>query len=716
MAKNPRKRHPTKEQSKETPSLRAKYDSLLARKGLSRNELASVGIVFATALIIRSVYFFINKHNNPLFYHPILDELFHHEWARDILEGNFWGDEVFFRAPLYPYVLAFLYKVSGSSIAFAVYIQHVVGSLSAALVYVLARRYFSPRVSFLSGMLSALYWPLVYFEGDLLFETFVVFLDLAVLITLSVAIKRRSPVFLFLSGALLGLSAITRPSILILIPVLPLVFHYSAARAGPRPNRRPWIRQTAWVVAGSLVFILPVMARNFVVGRDIVPIASQGGVNFYIGNNPQSNGSQAAVPGARADLYGTYQGAIELAEREAGRKLKPSEASNYYTKKALDFIVSSPGDAARLFIKKLYLFWAGIERSNDKYMQFFWERYGLGRIHLPGFWLVGPFALLGGVLLIRRWRETSLLYLFVLSYMAGVVVFFVNGRFRLPVAPVLIIFASYAFFHAYVALRSKSIDFLRIVLVLIVCVVIVDSDYIAFRGVRALDEAVSHFELANAYIQMGDKDAALAEFEEAHAIQEKYPTRSYAQIAGNVDYNIGAIYWEKGLYSRAIQALERMPNSDPRVLQSKGILADSYLKKGRYNDAIALYTRMLQLNPNDAPSRFGVGVAYRMAGDLDRSQQTLEEVLRKHSPPDGSVNLELARTLELKGDVEGAIRNYEIASASAPQRRDATLEIARLYKRKGDREKALEYLKRLQAAEPNDRTIEMEINALRRGP
>ena len=717
MTKNLKKKRAKTERPRETPPPGANYEALLARKGLSRREIVSVGIVFVTALLIRSIYFFINKNNNPLFYHPVLDELFHHEWARDILAGNFWGNEVFFRAPLYPYVLAFLYRVSGQSIAFTIYVQHVIGSLSAVLVYFLARRYFSPRVSFLSGMLAALYWPLVYFEGDLLFETLVVFLDLALLVALSVAIKRRSAALLFVSGALLGLSAIARPSILILIPVLPLVFHYSAApRAKPAPNRRPWIRQTAWVVCGSLVFILPVMARNFIVGRDIVPIASQGGVNFYIGNNPRSNGSQAVVPGARADLYGTYQGAIELAERDAGRKLKPSEVSNYYTKKGLDFIIFSPGDAARLFVKKLYFFWAGIERSNDKYIQFFWERYGLGKIPLPGFWLVGPFALLGGALLIRRWKQYSLLYLFVLSYMAGVVAFFVNGRFRLPVAPVLIIFASYAFFRAYLAARSKSVDLLRIVAILAAGVIIVDSDYVALRGVRAIDEAVSHYELANAYLQMGNKDSALAHFEEAHAIQQRYPTRGYAQIAGNIDYNLGAIYWEKGLYSRAIEALERIPDSDPRALQTKNILADSYVKKGRYNDAIALCTRILQLNPNDAPSLFGLGVAYRMTGDLDRSRQTLEEVLRRHRPPDGSVNLELARTLELAGDTAGAIHNYEIAMANPPQRRDAALELARLYKKKGDKEKALEYLKKLQAAEPNDRTIEMEINALRTGP
>jgi tetratricopeptide (TPR) repeat protein len=694
---------------------RTVHDTLVSRPGPASGEFVWTGAIFAAALAVRLLFFFVNKNANPLFQHPVLDALFHHEWAQEILAGDFWGDEVFFRAPFYPYLLAFLYKLAGPSIAFAVLVQHVMGSLSAVLVYLLSRRYFSRRVSIAAGFVTAFYWPLIYFEGDLLFETLVVFLDLALLLVLAIAIERRSTPLLAAAGLVLGLSAVTRPSILILVAVLPLVFRHAAERRKEPGARGGWIRQTAVVVAGALVFILPVLVRNFAVGRDFVPIASQGGVNFYIGNNSQSNGSQAIVPGARADLYGTYQGAIELAEKDAGRKLKPSEVSNFYTAKALDWIVTDPSAAARLFFKKLYLFWAGVERSNDKYMQFFWKRYGLGRFPFPGFWLVGPFALLGGALLIRRWKEHSLLYLFVLSYMIGVVIFFVNGRFRLPVAPVLVIFASYAFFHLLATARTNRAGLLPSAALLALFVFVVDYDYVAFRGVRSIDEAVSHYEIANAYLKEGDKDKALSHFEEAAGMQRKYPTRSYAQIGGTIDFNIGMIYWERGLFSRAIEALERIPDSDPRSFQAKALLGDSYVKKGRAGDAVALYTNMLQRSPDDPRVLYGLGVALRAAGDLERSRGILEEILRKHRPPDGSVNLELARTLELMGDAEGAARNYQTAASKEPQRRDATLELARLYKKTGQRDKAVELLSSLSAAFPGDRAIEMELNALRSG-
>ncbi|UCH84728.1 MAG: tetratricopeptide repeat protein, partial [Candidatus Latescibacterota bacterium] len=353
--------------------------------------------------------------------------------------------------------------------------------------------------------------------------------------------------------------------------------------------------------------------------------------------------------------------------------------------------------------------WAAQERSNNKFIQFFWNRFGLGMIPLAGFWLIGPLGLLGGAVLWPRKRRLSLLYLFVLTYMAGVVLFFVNGRFRLPVTPILIIFASYAIHHVILSVRSRRADLLKVILILLVCVAFVNYDYISFRGVRALDEAISYYELGNAFLRLEDKDAALAEFERAHSIQVQYPTRGYLQIAGSVDFQIGMIYWEKGLYTRAIDALERIRDDYPRSDQAKLILAECYITRGRVDDAI----RIFEQKPDDARSVMGLGVAYRMKGDYERSAAAFGRVLELENQPDGIVRLELARTLALKGDIDGAVLNYRLAATSSSHRRDAYLELARLLSKTGDVDSALEILTRLRNAYPNDREIQAELNARR---
>ena len=609
------------------------YTHLKATDPIAKSDLKFIGALFVIAFALRLIYFLLNRNSNPLFYHPVLDGLFHHEWALEITSGNFWGDEVFFRAPLYPYLLALLYKVGGSSIAFAVLCQHILGSISVVLVYIFAREYFTRHVGLLAGLLAALYWPLIFFEGELLIVTLVIFLNLVMLILLSRAVKRQRLVLFLIAGFILGLSAIARPSILVILPVLPLVFHFG--------GRGAWRKQTAVLLVGLIVVVTPVVVRNVVVGGDFVPIASQGGVNFYIGNNPESNGTQAIVPGARADLHGTYRGAIELAQRDVGRAMKPSEVSNYYFRKGLDFLIFSPGEALFLTTKKFYFFWAGVERSNSKYIQFFWQKFGLGKLPLPGFWFLAPFALTGVVLLWPRRRELSLLYLFTLSYMIGVVVFFVNARFRLPVVPVLILFAAYAICALFYSFRYDGAKVWKPLVIFVVFALVVNYDFVKLRGIRSFDEAVSYFELGNAYIKMEKKDDALRAFEQARSYQDRYPTRGYMQISAVVDYHLGTLYWEKRQYDRAISPLERIQPNEEAARQTRHILADCYAKTGKLEQALSTWAKVLQISPTEQRALLESARIYKTMGDAAQAATFIER-LRTLYPDDP----ELARQLD----------------------------------------------------------------------
>ena len=117
---------------------------LASPRPVGRSDIKTIGLVALLALAVRLAFYFINKSNNPLFDHLVLDAAFHHEWANDIIHLDFWGDEVFFRAPFYAYFLAALHTISGASIPFAILVQHAIGVGTVIMVYMLARRYFTP--------------------------------------------------------------------------------------------------------------------------------------------------------------------------------------------------------------------------------------------------------------------------------------------------------------------------------------------------------------------------------------------------------------------------------------------------------------------------------------------------------------------------------------------------------------------------------------------
>jgi tetratricopeptide (TPR) repeat protein len=684
-----------------------------------RRDLVPLGIVLAAAFVLRMVFFYFNQRNNPVFNYPIMDALYHSEWAEDILAGGTWAaDDVYFRGPLYPYLLAFLYKISHSSIAFVVFVQHVMGTLSAGLLYLLAREYFSPRVAFVAGVVGALYWPLVYFEGDLLIETFFMLLNVVAFVLFAKAARRHRLRLYAAAGIALGLSAVARPSILIFFPAVPLFIWLTSRRPGA-PDTTPvpgWLCRFAVTAVAVALVIAPVMVRNYRVGHAFVPVAASGGVNFYIGNNPQSDGSTAIVPGTRASWWGGYEDAIAIAERDEGKKLRLAEVSDYYFARGLDYWDAQPGAAARLTIKKLRVFWAGPERANNKFIYFFWHLAGMKYVPLPGFWLVAPLGLLGMVLLWPRRRELSMLYLFVALYSAGVVAFFVNARFRLPVVPVLILFAAYAAVWLVEHYRERNLRVFRAVVVLVVAAVIVNSDYLWVRQMRSYAEAISHNSLGNAYIKMGLKDTALDHFMLADQINRKDPTPAYQLIARDVDYNLGTLLWEKGLCSRAIDALSRVGGSDSIALTALDHLGDCLLKRNDVQQAASAYQRFLQIEPNDVRGVTGMARCHAATGNYDAALKMLEPVVDPTQSVYPPAYLALADIQRATGRIDAAIESYTQIARYTGYERDALMALAQLYIEKGDKDNAMHTLETAQNYfPPGDLTVQRLMQSLRSG-
>ena len=555
-------------------------------------------IVFAVALAVRLVYYFINSRTNPSFDYLIMDSRYIDEWARAIAAGDA-GRAVYFRGPLVPYLFALVHKMGGG-VSAIVLLNHLAGAATCVLVWMLAREYFTRAVALTAGVVAALYWPFIYFEGEVLIEP--VYLTLVVLSVwcLGRAIARPTLVRLLIAGACVGLAALARPTILILLLAIPFAFAaYRQGRTTTRP-RASWLRPSAIVVAACAIVLLPATLHNYSAGRAFVPVTWAGGLNFYIGNNAEADGRSAWIPGARSEWMGGEAEALAIASQQAGDSLSAAQASRFYTARGMDFLTTQPAAAAQLLAKKIYMFWEGPERSNEKYLYFFWDRFGLGRVPMPGFWLVAPFALAGIALSWPRRRELALLYLFVLAYFVGVVVFFVVARYRLPVVPVLIVFAAYAMVETFTALRARRIPRAALVLALFAAAfAIVNASYPDFLRRRPAHVAISHYTLAGAYTERGDNDAALVELAHARAAFESAPSRHYAEIAQDIYFKLGTALYQRGNCNEAIKALGQVSPAGPRAYEARFMFAECCEKIGRFAEAGKAYEQALQLEPNN---------------------------------------------------------------------------------------------------------------------
>ncbi|UCB53377.1 MAG: tetratricopeptide repeat protein [Candidatus Zixiibacteriota bacterium] len=620
-----------------------------------RRQLLFIIALFVLAFGVRLAYL-LQIQDSPMFDTLTMCAEYHDQWAQTILRGEDFSEGVFFRAPLYAYFLAFAYKTLGHGYLWSRLIQLFIGAVSCVLVYLLGKRVFNDRTGRIAGVVAALYGILIYFEGELLIPVLLVFLDLLLILALFWTSDKPSYGRWALCGGLLGLSAIARPNILLvgMAFIIWIVWRYRG-NAGEISSKS--LLYAGSFALGTVLIISPVTLRNYLKGHDLVLIASQGGMNFYIGNNPQSDGASAVLPGARSTWWGLYEDGKRFAEEETNRSLKPSQISRFWYAKAAKFLVKEPFHFLALMAKKFALFWNGNELSNNRDLYFFARSAPLLKllvwrfvIYFP-FGLIAPLALVGIILSHKNSKEALLLEIFLVVYMLSVVLFFVTARYRVPVIPVLILFSAYALDRfVYMIKRKKTSELVKYLLVFLVILIPVNLE---IPGYSTANPGQAHYALGSVYSEKGDRVRAVEEFEKAiyynpnlaeayvnlgsiygdqgrHELALEYYGKALEKGADSafVHYNIGIEYQNQGLFDQAQEKYElslSLRDNNPKVHY---LLGEIYLKKGMVQEAKGQYEKTLRDDPLYALAFYRLGVILHRMGKRDEAIRNLEQFVR----------------------------------------------------------------------------------------
>ena len=390
------------------------------------------------------------------------------------------------------------------------------------------------------------------------------------------AVERPTKSIFTVAGFALGLASLTAAILASLIPGVVIWLFY-------------WLRKKAAlaVVAfllGAVLAIAPVTLRNYIIGGDFVPISYNGGVNFYIGNNANAEQTLALRPGWE------WEELVALPLREG--ITRPSAKSLFFYRQALEYMQNAPLDYMGLLAAKTAQFWRGdeIERNQEMY---YWRKYSsvlAGTLWKWGvafpFGLVSPLALLGLLVYIRR-QGITLPVLFVLGYSFAVISFFVAARYRLPIVPLLILFAAYGGSWLYARWRQRPLrQALLPTAVLVLLVLLVNWDLPPMDG---RGKAATHNDLGNAYLQQGRYDLALLKYEQATRLDSTYwqawfnlgslralrgdlrgalpillNVLEHEQERADVWSNVAGVYVGLGQYQQAAEVLEQAVVAAPR--------------------------------------------------------------------------------------------------------------------------------------------------------
>jgi len=417
---------------------------------LSENRWAL--IIAGATLLVRAVYLF-ELSRQPGFTVPMVDEKWHWEWAHNILDKSFWGEGAYFRAPLYPYLLAFLAWITDSSIFLAKLLQSLLASVTAVLVYLTAERLFNRKTAVVAGLAYAFYGTLVFYETMFLIPALFLMLLVWGMYRVVRYSGSASIATWFVTGLIFGLAVIAQPNILLAVPLLMIWKFYWPPRGSSFIMR---LKPPILLLAGVVIAVAPVTVRNVIVTGEFILISSQGGINLHLGNNAYADGLTMIMPEVDLDESVSWRefGMVTraAAQKEAGRSLSEAELSSFWTKKAVDFLISHPGKFLNLLWRKSVYLMSGFENSDnaDIYYQrtksrLFWILlWDAGGFFYFPFGLLLPLALVGVYMHRDRWRELAPVYVFLLAYVPSIVLFLVTARHRLPLVPFLIILAAAA--------------------------------------------------------------------------------------------------------------------------------------------------------------------------------------------------------------------------------------------------------------------------------
>jgi len=623
--------------------------------------------LFLLALVLRLLYL-AEIRDTPYFDTLVLDAYEYDRLADELLEGNWLlaYDGGYVHGLLYPCVLSLLKLCGAGHLAVRLF-QAVLSSLSCVFVYRLAGCFFPRSVSLIAGLLAAFYWPFIFYGGELLATTLVIFLELALVLLLVRAEGRAS---VAAAGVLFGLLATARGNLLLLAPVL----LWWLLRTAPRP-RRPSL-----LLAFSLGFILafsPFLLRSYLAQGS--PLPFQGGWSFYMGSNPAADGT----PYARQGI--TWQ-RLELLPIQRGITA-PAEKGIFYVREGLRFIWEQPAAYLSLLYRKFGLFWHAAEIPVSADLRYYERHSLLGRVLVLDFGVIAPLALVGMLWGWRQRRDRFLLYGFVLAYLVSGLLFSVCARYRLPAVPFLLIFAASGIWQLGKLLRDRHLPTAgAFLLTLAASAVLVhtgvdlrqvehlrspwllghvylrnqqydlaeqaylsglqdfpeDPDMRNSLGVvyefqgrnqeaeiaylaaveRAPDHARARINLGKLYLKQQRLEEARAALEEALASD----LRPANQHEGR--YHLGYVYLFQKAYHRAYQSFARALEFQERARAYYG-LANACAHLGRAQEQVRALERAVRLDPGFAPAYRNLGVLYLQRGDYVAAERALLQAVRR---------------------------------------------------------------------------------------
>jgi 4-amino-4-deoxy-L-arabinose transferase-like glycosyltransferase len=348
-------------------------------------------------------------------------------------------------APLYPYIIAFIFRIFGSYSLYSglalIFLQSLISSLVSLPLYFVGKHLFNRNVGFLSALLWMIHpGPILYSINYIWSSTLTALgIMLTILLLYWFSDKPITKSLSIICGLTIGIMTLNDPVVLsiLLVGVIWLIWYL-------KNDRKLAFITTCVITITATMVITPWLLRNYFTFEQFVPIKDTFGMNFWQGNCcPDLNQPTAGLSAddRLADLYTDEDLALLSSLRE-------TERHQILMNRALEFVIYNPDIFINYTFQRIYLFWRHTPLTKGT----LFDKMLAGIIPLVG---------IGIIMSWKNWRKTLLpVMIFVLYPLPYYFSISDTYRYRFPIEGLMYIFVAYAlhqFFIVTFRIRSKQL-------------------------------------------------------------------------------------------------------------------------------------------------------------------------------------------------------------------------------------------------------------------
>ncbi|HEV2117326.1 MAG TPA: glycosyltransferase family 39 protein [Terriglobales bacterium] len=331
-------------------------------------------------------------------------------------------------APLYPFLLAGVFKFFGVYTHASAWVIMALNSLFSGLtclvIYRIGERLFGPQPARWAAWTWALFPYAIYWPVRVVWETSLsaLLLSLAILLPLRLAENSRRRDWLLL-GLLWGAIALTNPTLLSFLP-----FSLAWLWWRLRGRSAATLANMAMSLALCALLVAPWLVRNHRVFGQFVFIRDNFGLEIHLANNAKSGmWTRSEHPGNDPEAMQTFAAMGELPYMKAEQHA------------AFDFIRAHPGQFLKFFAARIFYFWGGNPQMT------LLRSWNLAPARHLAF-LISALAAFAGLWLCfrHRVRGTFLLTCALLIYPIPYYIAFPAPRYRHAIEPEMVLLIIYA--------------------------------------------------------------------------------------------------------------------------------------------------------------------------------------------------------------------------------------------------------------------------------